>query len=140
MKEEPRKVFVDVYTNWCGWCKKMDATTFKDPKIIRYLSENYYSIKFNAEVKESIVFKGKEYKYIASGRRGYNELAAYLLNGRLSYPTTVYLDEELNVLTAVPGFKRTNDLNKILNFFGGDYFKTMDWATFAAQSPEQKKQ
>jgi len=29
-QEEKRKIFVDVYTDWCGWCKKMDANTFNE--------------------------------------------------------------------------------------------------------------
>ena len=34
MKKEPRKVIVDVYTDWCGWCKRLDATTYKDPAVV----------------------------------------------------------------------------------------------------------
>ena len=34
-KEDPKHIFVDVYTDWCGWCKKMDASTFVDPVIVR---------------------------------------------------------------------------------------------------------
>ncbi len=50
-KTEPRKIVVDVYTDWCGWCKKMDKATFQDEEIVEYINENYYAIKFNAEMR-----------------------------------------------------------------------------------------
>ena len=46
---DERKVFIDVYTDWCGWCKKMDASTFTDPKIVSYLTENYHCVKLDGE-------------------------------------------------------------------------------------------
>ena len=78
-EKEQKKIFIDVYTDWCGWCKKMDANTFQHDKIARYINENYYAIKFNAEEKEAIELKGKVYKYIKSGKRGYHELAAEIM-------------------------------------------------------------
>ena len=89
---KPKKVFVDIYTGWCGWCKKMDTETFAQPQISAYLNDNFYPVKFNAEQKESIVFDGKTFKYVASGRRGYHELAAALLAGKMSYPTVIFLN------------------------------------------------
>src|SRR5687767_13071642 len=83
-KKQPRKSVVDCYTDWCGWCKRMDASTFAHPDIVKYVNENFYAIKFDAETKEVVKFKGKEYKFVPSGNRGYNELAAEILNGQLS--------------------------------------------------------
>ncbi|MBP9152977.1 MAG: DUF255 domain-containing protein, partial [Flavobacteriales bacterium] len=53
-RTEPRKILIDVYTDWCGWCKKMDASTFKDPKVVAYINANYYAVKLDAEQKEPI--------------------------------------------------------------------------------------
>jgi thioredoxin-related protein len=127
---EPRKVFVDVYTEWCGWCKKMDKETLSHPQIVEYINLNYYAVKFDAETRSKIQFKGKEYKYIASGNRGYNELANTLLNGKMSYPSTVYLDDKLNLLTAVPGYLNPPTLDAILTFFNEGYFLTSKWDEF----------
>ena len=102
LKEEKRKIFVDVYTDWCGWCKQMDKTTFKDKEIINYINENFYAVKFNAEQKETITLDGKKYKYVKSGKRGYNQLAADLLKGRLSYPSIVFLNDDLSLIQPMP--------------------------------------
>jgi len=55
----PRKIFIDLYTDWCGWCRKLDATTYTDAKIIDYLNNNYYTVRMNAEMKDTIIFDGK---------------------------------------------------------------------------------
>ncbi len=129
-KKEPRKVFIDAYTDWCGWCKKIDQYTFTHPEIISYMNENFYAIKFDAETRESIKFKGKDYKFVPSGSRGYNELAAELLKGRLSYPTTVYLDENMDLLFPVPGYLEPKILEQLLHFVGGNNYKTMTFDIF----------
>jgi thioredoxin-related protein len=125
-KKKPKKVFVDVYTDWCGWCKRMDATTFENPAIAKYMNDNFYCVKFNAETKEEIVFKGE--KYGNDGRN--NKLATFLLQNRMSYPTTLYLDEELNLLSAVPGYMAPKDAEPILSYFVTNSFKTTPWEEY----------
>lgn len=65
---EKRKIVVDIYTDWCGWCKKMDAHTFEADIIAAYLNENYYAVKFDAERRETITYNGKEYKFVKRGK------------------------------------------------------------------------
>ena len=128
-----KKFFVDVYTNWCGYCKLMDRTTFSDKKIAEYMNKNYYSIKFNAEMKEDVILDGVTYKYIAPGNgssRGYHELAAALLNGKMGYPTVIFLDEQMNLLTPVPGYQETDIFEKIVTFFGDNHFKSTVWEEY----------
>ena len=114
-----KKFLVDVYTDWCGWCKVMDKQTFSDPEIQAFLNENFHVVKFNAEQRESINFLGEQYDLIKSGRNGVNALAVKLLGQRLSYPTIVYLDENLNKITAVPGFKKPDQLMQTLKMIAG---------------------
>ncbi|HLP95359.1 MAG TPA: DUF255 domain-containing protein [Saprospiraceae bacterium] len=129
-KTEKRKIFVDMYTDWCGWCKHMDSTTFVDARVARYLNEHYYPVKFNAEQDKDIVFKDKTYKFKKSGARGYHELAILWLNNRLSFPTTVFLDENQQVIQPVPGYQDAGKMEAIINYFGSDSHKKTPWEAY----------
>lgn len=128
--ENPRPVFVDVYTDWCGWCKKMDKDTFQNEKIAEFVNENFYAVKFNAEQKDSIVFQGHTFRYVPQGRRGYHELAAALLNGKMSYPNIVYLDENLKMIQPIPGYMAPKQFEEIINFIAGGHYKNTPFEDF----------
>lgn len=130
-QEEKRKIFVDVYTDWCGWCKKMDANTFNEEDISTYLNDNFYPVKFDAEQKEAISFNGREYKYIKMGRRGYNELALEILKGKLGYPSIVFMDENLEVIQPIEGYKGPSVFKMIMTYFAGDFHKTVPWKMYS---------
>ena len=117
--KEGKKYLVDVYTEWCGWCKVMDKKTFTDPEIQKFLDENFHIVKFDAEQKTSISFKGVFYDYVPAGKKGINKLAIELLGPRMSYPTLVYLDENLNLIKRVPGFKKPEQLMADLKLIVG---------------------
>lgn len=129
-KKKKKKVFVDVYTDWCGWCKRMDATTFQDPQVVKYLNENFYPVKFNAEQKADIKFKEKNYKFVEQGRRGYHELAAEMLDNRLGYPSFVMLDESFERIVFSPGYKQPDQLMKELKYAAENIYKKTDWNTY----------
>jgi thioredoxin-related protein len=126
-KKEKKKIFIDVYTDWCGWCKVMDKNTFNDPKVAALLNEDFYPVKFNAEQHEDIVFQGTTYKFVANGNSGYHELAAALLNNQLSYPTVVFLDEEFKIIQPLAGFRKAPEFHMIASFIGKDHYKKEKW-------------
>ncbi len=129
-KKAPRKIYIDMYTDWCGWCKTMDKKTFTDERIIEHLNTNFYAVKFNAESKDSVVFKNTTFKFVAQGSRGYNELAAALMQGKMSYPTSVFLDEELNLISPLPGYHPPDKLDPVLDFIGNSHYETTSYEQF----------
>ena len=132
--KEPRKVMIDVYTDWCGWCKRMDKTTFSDPKVIEYINANYYAVKLDAEQKEPITVGGKTYEYDAEyGRRGVHEIAKELLQGKLSYPTTVFLDENMNMIQPVAGYLDAATIHPILEYLATEAYKETPWEEWTKQ-------
>ena len=128
--KEPRKFIVDVYTQWCGWCKKMDKATWEQPEISKYINANYYPVKFDAETKEDINFNDRVFKYVRNGTSGYNELAVEITFGKLSYPTIVFLDENLDVIQPIPGYKDPASLDKIMKYFAENYYKSIPWKKY----------
>ena len=90
-KKSPKPILVDLYTDWCGWCKRMDATTYKNKVIVDYINENYYAVKMDGEGRGDINYQGKTFKFVQQGRSKYHELAAAILKGKMSYPSTCLL-------------------------------------------------
>lgn len=132
-KSEKRPIFIDVYTDWCGWCKVMDKNTFSDPTVAKLLNEKFYSVKFNGEQKEDVVFDGNTFKFVPSGKNGYHQLAAALLNNQLSYPTVVFLDEEFKMIQPLPGYRQAPEFHMIAQFIGEGYYKTIKWDDWQSQ-------
>lgn len=130
-KEHPKKIIVDVYTDWCGWCKKMDKNTYTDAEVIKQIQSHYYFVKLNAEQKEEIKYKDKVFTFKQEYKA--NELAVSLLNGQMSYPSTVFLDEDMNLLTVVPGYLTPKDMNPILKYFGENIYKEKNWKEYTGQ-------
>jgi len=131
--EKPKKIFIDIYTNWCGWCKKMDAETFEQPAIAAYLNKHFYPVKFNAEQRDSISFAGQTFRFVKNGRRGYHELAAALLNGKMSYPTVVFAHFKGNnfeLLQRIPGYLNIPTFNMIMHYLAEEHYLNTPWAAY----------
>ncbi len=127
-KTAPKKIFVDVYTDWCGWCKRMDKSTFVDSSVVAYLAANFYPVKLNAEQKGDIQFNGQTFKYTDSGNgRGVHTLAYSLLDGNLGYPSYVYLNEKFERIMISPGYKEPKDILKEFRFAAEEKYNSTTW-------------
>ena len=128
--KENKFIFVDAYTQWCGWCKVMDKNTFSEANVAKILNEKFYPVKFDAEQTKDIEFAGRTFKFIPQGSKGVHELAVALLNSQMSYPTVVFLDEECRMIQPVPGYQKAPDFHRMIQFIGEDYYKKMKWSEF----------
>lgn len=111
----PRPILVDLYTDWCGWCKVMDRTTYSNDKVVAYINEHYYAVKFNAESKDSVVFNNKKFGY----NNGYrtNEVALYLSFNKLEYPNTIFLASMDARPAPLSGYMKPKEMEAPLKYF-----------------------
>jgi len=123
LKKQKRPVLIDLYTDWCGWCKVMDKKTYANGNVSKYLKEKFYAVKIDAESRQAIEWNGKSFPYNQQYRT--NEFALYLTNGQLSYPTTVILPADGSAPQAIPGYLEPKDFEIVVKYFGeGHYGKT----------------
>ncbi|MDR0559169.1 MAG: DUF255 domain-containing protein [Prevotellaceae bacterium] len=124
-KKEPRKIFIDIYANWCGWCKVLDNSTFSDSAIIRILNEKYYPVKINSESRDKLKFKEYEMTYA--------ELAISLGSEpgqNLGLPTCVFLNESQDLLTRLPGYIKPDTMKPVLLYFAENHHITTKWEDY----------
>jgi thioredoxin-related protein len=124
-KQEPRKVLMDVYTTWCGPCKMMMKNTFTNKNVIDYVNANFYAVKFDAESGKDVNFKGNTYTNPSfvpgqKGRKGQHQFAQAL--GVNSYPTIIYMDEEMNVIAPIKGYQTPDKIELYLKLFAEDLY------------------
>ena len=129
-KKNPKKIMMDMYTVWCGPCKMLDRNTFQNKDVADYVNKYYYAVKFNAEGNDVVEFKGKTYTNPnydlakAKRRNGSHELARHF---RIqAYPTIIFLDESLELLTPLRGYKTPQDLELYLKLFKNNDHVGMD--------------
>jgi thioredoxin-related protein len=99
-EQNPKMILVDVYTDWCGWCKKMDKETFTDPLVIAHFQKNFYAVKLNAEdTKRKFSFMGRTFTEA--------EMAASMRVN--SYPNFVVIEPGLQNIAQLPGYRGPED-------------------------------
>jgi len=123
--DQNKKVIVDVYTDWCHWCKKLDAEAYSDDGVKQVISDNFILVKLNAESSSMVTYNGKEMKC--------SDLAAlFKVRG---YPTTVFLQPDGSIIdfkynstsmNNVPGWLKTSDFKKLLEYMRDDKYKDTD--------------
>ena len=116
-KKKAKPIFMDVYTDWCGPCKMLDKKTFHDPEVVKYINDNYYAVKFNAESNSEVNYKGKKYtnpQYDANrkGRNAQHEFAGLL--GIRAYPTMMVFDAKGAMKEPIVGLYEPAQLLELL--------------------------
>lgn len=131
--ESPRIIMVDLFTDWCGWCKRMDADTFENDSVAQVLNTYFYPVKFNAEKEGEINYGGKVLKLRTDlGRNPIHELAYAFVDGKLSYPNFIYFDAQMQRIMISPGYKGPKDVMVELKYAAEGHYKNQSWNDYKA--------
>ncbi|MBS4027976.1 MAG: thioredoxin family protein [Ignavibacteriales bacterium] len=115
-----KKVLVDVFTDWCAWCKRMDKDVYEQPDVKAYLAKNFILVKMDAESNNEVTYNGQSLSE--------TQLAQDL--GIDGYPSTVFFLPNGEVITAVPGYVPPEKFLLILKYIAEDHYNTMEWEDF----------
>ena len=125
-----KKIFVDVYTDWCGWCKRMDATTFAHPVIAEKLNTDWIAVKVNAERKDTVIINGQVFVNENQGARSTHQLAQILLNGKMSYPSYSLIDGAGKPIQVISGYMEVQQFEMLLDFFSSNAYQRTSFEDF----------
>jgi thioredoxin-related protein len=129
-KQFQKPFIIDIYTDWCGWCKHMMKTTYSNEAIAGYINNNFYPVKFNAEGKDTIEYNGKIYKPTSPEPRTAHELAIKFLGTRLSYPSTMFITNNFEYNLLIPGYIEDKKIEPMLVFMVENAWRTTQFEEF----------
>jgi thioredoxin-related protein len=120
-----RPVVVDVYTDWCRWCKQMDREVYARADVAQYLSAHFVTVKLNAESGELVTYQGRS----LSAR---SLASSFDVSG---YPTTIFLDASGQHLANVPGYIEPAKFLLLLRYIGdGHMERGVKWDDYVKKS------
>ena len=108
-------IVVDVYTDWCHWCKVMDDKTYSDQAVAGLMKESFVAVKLNAERANTVNFKGKAYTEMDLARN-------FDVSG---FPTTMFLASDGTVIGKIPGYIEAPVFKQILEYLTSGSYKDM---------------
>ena len=138
-KKQPKKILINIYTNFCNSCRIMNKTTFTDTLVADYINKNFYLVNFDAETNDTIVFNNEIfYKQLIDGFP-FNSFVRKITNGYLTFPSVAILDEQLNLINVLNNYQHPKFLRPVIMYFGDNQYKTQKWTDFYKQYQTKNK-
>lgn len=123
-EKNDKKILIDIYAPWCGWCRKMQAEVYTIPEVLAYLNEHFEIGRVNIDERgDTVNFNGYQF---SSSELGYGL-------GAEGTPTTIFLEPNADYITRVPGYVGTEEFLKVLRFIGSEAFREQSYQEYTNQ-------
>jgi len=119
--EDEKKILIDVYTDWCSYCRKMANETYPDLRVQRALEDNFHYVRIDAESSQRVVYQGRTFSM--------RELAIQL--GATGFPTTVFLASNGDPIGMQPGFIDARMFERLLLYVASEAYRTTTFDAFS---------
>jgi thioredoxin-related protein len=123
-KKTHKKILLDVYTDWCKWCTKLDKEVYTNDKVSKYLTKAYIPVKLNGEGTGKVSYKSQTT----------TEMGLAQSFGIRSYPTIIFLDSGGEPINSLGGFVDAERFLPIITYIGDDHYKSISWEEYKTKN------
>ena len=129
-EDAPRKLLVVIVEDDNLECDRLIHGVLEDPGIADYLNEKFYPVKLDLTHSGPLTYRSNTLKTLKINSSSVHELARELTKGSMEAPTSVFLNNDLDILQPLPGIQDRQLFQAIMTYYGDDHYRNTPWSMY----------